>query len=116
MTTTTKASAAPPAVQLGPDILLNELLDAHEGWMSLGECRQYNGDDWFPERGDPVTGVRAKQICASCEVITQCAAYALARRESHGVWGGLSAADRTKILRARARARRRDAASTPDAA
>lgn len=117
-TTTGTAATTGPAVQLAADILLPELLDTDLGWMSLGQCRQYNGDDWFPERGDPVTGRQAKRICAGCDVINQCAAYALDRREPYGVWGGLTAADRTQILRARARARRRDngGASTPNAA
>jgi WhiB family redox-sensing transcriptional regulator len=88
-------------VQLGADILINELLDAHEGWMSLGECRQYNGDDWFPERSDlrPMAG--AKRICAGCEVREQCLSYALERNEPWGVWGGLSTPQRKRLLKAR---------------
>jgi WhiB family transcriptional regulator, redox-sensing transcriptional regulator len=39
----------------------------------------------------------AKAICATCPVVEVCAAYALACRETHGTWGGLSESDRETI-------------------
>jgi WhiB family redox-sensing transcriptional regulator len=36
----------------------------------------------------------AKAVCASCEVVEVCAAYAIACREPYGTWGGLSESDR----------------------
>lgn len=36
----------------------------------------------------------AKAVCATCEVIEVCAAYAIAWREPYGTWGGLSESDR----------------------
>jgi len=91
-------------VRLAADILLDEQLDASEGWTNLAECRQYNGDDWYAERGDMLATARAKRICGGCEVVTQCLAYALDRHEPHGVWGGLTAAQRTRLLRAQRKA------------
>nr|WP_255413820.1 WhiB family transcriptional regulator [Pseudonocardia sp. MH-G8] len=38
----------------------------------------------------------AKAICAACPVRRPCAAYALVHGELHGVWGGLSEADRRR--------------------
>ncbi|OLS99919.1 hypothetical protein BJF90_37500 [Pseudonocardia sp. CNS-004] len=40
----------------------------------------------------------AKAICAACPVRRPCAVYALVHRELHGVWGGLSEADRRRRL------------------
>ena len=45
----------------------------------------------------------AKAICASCPVMMQCAAHALAVREPYGVWGGLSEDDRDAIYAGRRR-------------
>ena len=42
----------------------------------------------------------AKAICAACPVRQPCAVYALVHRELHGVWGGLSEADRRRRLAA----------------
>jgi WhiB family transcriptional regulator, redox-sensing transcriptional regulator len=36
----------------------------------------------------------AKNICAACPVIERCRDHALAVNELHGVWGGMSEADR----------------------
>ena len=33
---------------------------------------------------------RAKTVCASCPVQTQCLEYAVASDERYGVWGGLT--------------------------
>jgi hypothetical protein len=40
----------------------------------------------------------AKAICAACPVRQPCAVHALAHRELHGVWGGLSEGDRRRRL------------------
>lgn len=40
----------------------------------------------------------AKAICAAGPVRRPCAVYALVNRELHGVWGGLSEADRRRRL------------------
>ena len=42
---------------------------------------------------------RAKSICASCPVLTQCREHALTVREPYGVWGGLSEEERELIYR-----------------
>lgn len=41
----------------------------------------------------------AKAICAGCPVRATCRAYALTAREPYGIWGGLTARERTRILR-----------------
>jgi WhiB family redox-sensing transcriptional regulator len=56
----------------------------------------FPADEWSPVR-DRRERV-AKAICAACPVREPCAVYALAHRELHGVWGGLSEADRRRRL------------------
>jgi WhiB family redox-sensing transcriptional regulator len=41
---------------------------------------------------------RARQVCAGCPVREQCARMALAAGEHYGVWGGLSEADRNRLV------------------
>lgn len=69
-------------------------------WMAEALCAQVDPDGFFPEKGG---GTRAmKRVCAQCPVTEQCLRYALDRDESHGVWGGKSATERRKLVRARA--------------
>jgi WhiB family transcriptional regulator, redox-sensing transcriptional regulator len=42
--------------------------------------------------------LQAKQICRECPVLTECLSWALATREPHGVWGGLSPEERGAML------------------
>jgi WhiB family redox-sensing transcriptional regulator len=41
---------------------------------------------------------RAKSICAGCAVQPECLDYAMSIRELHGIWGGLTEAERRMIL------------------
>jgi WhiB family redox-sensing transcriptional regulator len=73
-------------------------------WQERAACRGPLGAVFFP----PVTSElkreklaresRAKEICRSCSVMTDCRTYALEIREPHGVWGALSEADRKALL------------------
>jgi len=40
---------------------------------------------------------KAKDICRTCPVITECLAFALSSKEGYGVWGGTSGRTRQKI-------------------
>ncbi|MEV8432032.1 WhiB family transcriptional regulator [Streptomyces chartreusis] len=72
-------------------------------------------DDWLrtpaPCKADPEAmfatsawGVeQAKRICDGCSVIEECLQWALENREEYGTWGGLSEADRRRLLRRRSR-------------
>jgi WhiB family redox-sensing transcriptional regulator len=63
--------------------------------MSQGLCAQTDPDAFYPEDGAPATS--AKAVCRRCPVQTQCLDYALTHDERHGVWGGTSAAERTRL-------------------
>ncbi|MDQ6650092.1 MAG: WhiB family transcriptional regulator [Actinomycetota bacterium] len=77
-------------------------------WQLLGACRSYDTELFFHPEGERgpsrVNRERAaKAICATCPVIAQCAAHALAAHEPYGVWGGMSESDREEILARRDR-------------
>lgn len=65
-------------------------------WTALALCAETMPDEFFPHQG--ASPKRAKMICAACDVRAECLAAALAGRE-HGVWGGTTEAERSKMLR-----------------
>ena len=75
----------------------------HWEWQYDGVCRTIDPDVFFPpdsERG-PVRQRResqAKQYCEHCPVLARCREHALMVQEPYGVWGGLTAGDRQRIL------------------
>lgn len=75
------------------------LLAAH------GACTPATQHLFFPPPGSD--GHAAKAICATCPVIAECLDYALSAGERHGVWGGLTEAERERLRRATGRKRRR---------
>lgn len=61
---------------------------ANLGWMDDALCAQVDSELFFPEVGANTRS--AKRICAKCPVKAPCLDYALATRQQHGIWGGLS--------------------------
>lgn len=49
----------------------------------------------------------AVSLCKKCPVSGECLAYALKYREAFGIWGGLTAPERTKLARELAGGRRK---------
>ena len=77
-------------------------------WQIDAACRGMDSALFFHpegERGPARSGrdARAKEICATCPVLAQCRAHALAVQEPYGVWGGLSESERDLMVRARHR-------------
>ena len=73
-------------------------------WQLGARCREVSTTVFFHpwgERGDRrrQREVVAKEICASCPVIDQCARHALTAREQYGVWGGMGEDERRAMLR-----------------
>lgn len=65
-----------------------------EAWQSKGVCTRVDPD--IPFRDEE----QAKRNCGVCIVSTQCLAYALAiekNKQRHGVWGGLTALERSRL-------------------
>ncbi len=74
----------------------------HWDWQLQGSCRGVDPSLFFHPEGErgPRRSNReaaAKAICATCPVLVQCRAAALAAREPYGVWGGLSEHEREQI-------------------
>lgn len=76
-----------------------------EPWTEIALCLQADPEMFFPEKGGSTA--EAKAICQRCEVRQECLEFAL-RTESHsaystyGVYGGLSAKERTRLMTRRA--------------
>lgn len=66
-------------------------------WRQLARCAEADPDLFYPEARD--TAQTAKSICAVCEVRTDCLATAIATREPHGIWGGLTYRERLTLAR-----------------
>lgn len=73
-------------------------VDADVDWTSRAECAGMDASLFFPERGEATK--HAKATCARCPVLDQRRTYALAHREVHGIWGGLSERERRRLRRA----------------
>lgn len=73
-------------------------------WQHLAACRGPSQAIFFPpgrlERRSEKRSreQRAKEICRTCTVQEECLAYALAIREQHGIWGGLTENERKDLL------------------
>nr|WP_276611916.1 WhiB family transcriptional regulator [Kineococcus vitellinus] len=72
------------------------------GWQVRGSCRQADPELFFHpdiERGAERQhrDAAALRICAECPVLRPCREYVLARREVHGVWGGLTEEQREEV-------------------
>lgn len=132
--TVTNGTAAPAA-----PAALDE--DDPLGWQHYAACRGLDSTTFYPDEpaadesrtaaGSAGAGLGAtdaeqveldrsvavaKAICASCTVSEECLEYALLVREKDGVWGGTTARERLRILRARLRARARARAAAAAAA
>ncbi|MFD2355808.1 WhiB family transcriptional regulator [Nonomuraea ferruginea] len=49
-----------------------------------------------PRPPSPVQEARAKAVCATCQVLTECRSYALKAGEADGIWGGLTPEERRR--------------------
>lgn len=89
---------------------------AKQGWREDAACRRKGVDVkvFFPPdglRGLPLLAYydRAKRVCDGCPVIVACLDWALTRPEKHGVFGGMTPAERKALARER---KRRDELAT----
>ncbi|MGH9042027.1 MAG: WhiB family transcriptional regulator [Acidimicrobiia bacterium] len=78
-------------------------LPAALAWRTKGSCRGSDSMVFYPPADDDTLAAPAKRICADCPVRQPCLEFALATREKHGVWGGLTERERRRVLRQRRR-------------
>jgi WhiB family transcriptional regulator, redox-sensing transcriptional regulator len=84
-------------------------------WQDDAACRGSDTSVFFPASEADATAAQA--ICATCPVAEACLEYAIATRQSDGVWGGLTPAERHRLVRRRQKAARKArAAAARDAA
>jgi len=74
-------------------------------WQDYSNCRGGDANLFFPERGASTR--KAKSICTSCEVRTECLEFAISQGEKFGIWGGLSERERRRIRKERSEKIRR---------
>jgi len=72
-------------------------------WQYEGACRSLPTEMFFHPEGERgprrrAREIAAKAVCASCPVIAQCRAHALAAQEPYGIWGGLTEDERLDII------------------
>jgi WhiB family transcriptional regulator, redox-sensing transcriptional regulator len=78
-----------------------------ENWRSSGACRSADPDLFFPiASAGPAEKqiVRAKMICAGCQVRQECLEFALSHAQTYGIWGGTTVEDRQRDRRRKRRA------------
>jgi len=56
-----------------------------------------NPDMFFPHPSDRAGIAAAKEVCNSCNFITECLSYAVRHPELQGVWGGLTQRQRETL-------------------
>ena len=81
-------------------------VQTEQEWQLKAACRGPQAAVFFPppqfERKDEKLEreARAKDICRTCSVRTDCLDFALSIREPHGIWGGKSENERRALLAA----------------
>lgn len=80
---------------------MSEEREVRLSWQADAACRGVSPDLFFPE--DEASETAAKAICATCPVRVSCLAFALAREQRYGIWGGLNERERRKISPSEAR-------------
>lgn len=77
-----------------------------DAWREFAACREVDPELFFPEAGQ--SPAAARLVCSGCPVLEECAVHALGEGsgtpEPLGVWGGMTAQERLRILQARRKA------------
>lgn len=72
-------------------------------WRDQARCRGIDPQVFHPAEEDEVGAATAKAICEVCPVREPCLEFAISAREKEGVWGGLTARERRRLVRQRRR-------------
>ncbi len=76
-----------------------------ESWFDHAACRGVDGSLFYPSESNERPGERmrreakAKEVCATCQVVETCLSDALLRNELYGVWGGKNENERRTLVR-----------------
>lgn len=86
---------------------LLQVIEEEEDWYKDAVCAQTDPEMFFPQDDFGYTPKLALKICQTCPVRAKCLETALNNREEYGVWGGMIASKRIKMLRSSTRGRPR---------
>ena len=104
-------SRATATTQAAGHIRLTAIYDVRDtaelAWQNQALCAQTDPEAFYPEKGGATRD--AKRVCRSCEVRSQCLAYALDHDERFGIWGGMSERERRRLKRSAVPSRPRKA-------
>lgn len=83
-------------------LLPKPILDSYE-WQFDGACAHLDVGEFFsPEAERGAKRIqreeKAKAVCRTCPVMERCRQHALESREPYGVWGGMTAGERQRLL------------------
>ncbi len=67
-----------------------------EQWREDAACKDTDVETFFPEKGSSTWS--AKRLCAICPVTAECLRFSLDNHEQHGVWGGVAARERVRMM------------------
>ena len=82
--------------------VLPTLTTTSDTWRTHARCRGVDPVIFHP-LGEDDPAEDAKAICELCAVREACLEYAITAREKDGVWGGLTARERRRVIRQRRR-------------
>ncbi len=69
-------------------------------WREAAACLEVENEvNFFPNKEDLRSILKAKSICATCPVSDECLTWALETKQSEGIWGGHTAKERRKLRR-----------------
>lgn len=75
-------------------------------WQTRAACVGMDTEIWFPEGNsieDQAKREHAKRICCRCPVRVTCLNWAIRQHIEHGIWGGMTAAERETLREHRRR-------------
>lgn len=72
-------------------------------WRDQARCRGVDPQVFHPAEEDEAGSDAARAICELCPVVESCLEFAISAREKEGVWGGLTARERRRLMRHRRR-------------
>jgi WhiB family transcriptional regulator, redox-sensing transcriptional regulator len=67
------------------------------GWQERAACRGADVELFFSV--DEEEQKQALELCARCDVRSECLETAIANREMYGIWGGMLESDRRSFIR-----------------
>jgi len=75
------------------------LREGLSSWRDAAACARRPDVDFFPSAEDAAGIERAVAVCAGCPVADECLSFAIETNQPDGIWGGTTAAERTKLRR-----------------